>query len=104
MSEQVLQQILQQLQGMNHHFDRIDQTLHGSDQRSDRMEVTLGEVKVTVLDRQKSVIRIDTVQQQQAVTIETMQKEQLRHGRVLEALSIKSLEHDAEIRELKRRK
>lgn len=80
----------------------MDQRFDGIDQRLDRMEGTLNEVKVAVLETHKWVENIAEVQQQHASAIESLKTEQQRHGKIIEALAVKSFEHDSDIRELKR--
>jgi hypothetical protein len=116
MSERILESILgelkgvnQRLDGMDQRFDGIDQRFDGIDQRFDKMdqrfdriETTLDEVKVAVLETHEWVGRIAVVQEQQTAAIDSLKTEQQRHGKIIEALAVKSLEHDTEIRELKR--
>jgi hypothetical protein len=83
MSERILESILGELKGVNQRLDRMDQ-------RFDRIETTLDEVKVAVLETNE------------AATIDFIKTEQQRHGKIIEALAVKSFEHDTEIRELKR--
>jgi archaellum component FlaC len=92
----------QRLDRMDQRFDGIDQRLDRMDQRFDRIESTLDEVKIAVLETHEWVGAIAVVQEQQAVAIESLRTEQLRHGKIIEALAVKSFEHDADIRELKR--
>lgn len=61
----------------------------------------MGEVKLAVLETHEWVGRIAVVQEQQAAAIDSLKTEQQRHGKLIEALAVKSLEHDTDIRELK---
>lgn len=109
MSEQILESILGELRnvnvrlnGIDQQLDRMDERFDGIDQRLDRMETTLNEVQVAVLETHSWVGKVAEGQEQHAVAIEKLSLEQGRQGKVIQALAMKSLEHDTDIRELRR--
>ncbi|WP_217592641.1 hypothetical protein [Cohnella sp. GbtcB17] len=123
MSEQVLDAILvelkgmsQRLDGMNQRFDAIeqrfdgidqrldgiDQRLDGMDRRFDVIETTLNQVATAVMDTNERLTKVMEVQEEHAIAIDSLQTEQSRQGKAIEALAFRVLEHDTEIRALKR--
>lgn len=102
MSEQILESILGELRNVNVRLGGIDQRLDRVDERLDRLETTLNEVQVAVLETHSWVGKIAEGQEQHAAAIEKLSPEQERQGKVIQALAMKSLEHDTDIRELRR--
>ncbi|SFB20340.1 hypothetical protein SAMN05216312_104414 [Cohnella sp. OV330] len=118
MSEQVLDTILvelkgmsrrldgidQRLDGMDRRFDAIDQRLDGMDRRFDVIETTLNQVASAVMDTNERLSKVMDVQKEHAIALDSLQTEQSRQGKAIEALAFRVLEHDTEIRALKRAK
>lgn len=123
MSEQVLDAILVELKGMSQRFDGIDrrldgmdrrfdaidqrldgidQRLDGMDRRFDVIETTLNQVATAVMDTNERLTKVMEVHEEHAIAIDSLQTEQSRQGKAIEALAFRVLEHDTEIRALKR--
>lgn len=92
MSEAVLQEILLEIKGLHQRFD-------GVDGRLDNLEKAVGELKLAVMETHSYITTVDS---EHSAAIESLQINQSNQGKMLETLSLKYLEHDAEIRELKR--
>jgi hypothetical protein len=74
----------------------------GGKRMSERiLESILGELK-GVNQRLDGIDQRLVLQEQQAAAIDSLKTEQQRYGKIIEALAVKSLEHDTDIRELKR--
>jgi|GEM_PF-2640573 len=119
MSEQAWEMILQEMRhgfaSVNGRLDQVDQRLgkvevrlEAVDQRLDKVETRLDNVetvvmgvKQMVMEVQQSVNRIEEVQEQHTAAIESLRQERKMDRRLLEALTVKYFEHDADIRELK---
>ncbi|WP_391575051.1 hypothetical protein [Cohnella sp.] len=90
-------------------MDGLEQRMDGIERRMDSMEEKLDQVKVAAVETQQWVGKIEGVQEQHSSTIETLTIETLtmgqeRQGKIIESLALKSLEHDTDIRALKRAK
>jgi len=59
-------------------------------------------LKQAILETHETVVRMDEIQQHHATAILTLESIPAEHRRLLETLTIKYMEHDAEIRALKR--
>ncbi|MFD2332296.1 hypothetical protein ACFSR7_23825 [Cohnella sp. GCM10020058] len=94
----------ERLDGMDQRFDAIDQRLDGMDRRFDVLETTLNQVAVAVMDTNERLSKVMDVQEEHAIAIDSLQTEQSRQGKAIEALAFRVLEHDTEIRALKRAK
>lgn len=104
MSEQVLDTILVELKGISRRLDGIDQRLDGMDRRFDVIETTLNQVASAVMDTNERLSKVTDVQEEHAIALDSLQTEQSRQGKAIEALAFRVLEHDTEIRALKRAK
>jgi hypothetical protein len=96
-SKQLLQQILAELQSTN--------------QRLVSLESDISTIKATMATKediallpliQQAVIETNRNVLESSATIERIEEGQVRHDRILESLSMRSLEQETELRELKR--
>ncbi|MDG0789791.1 hypothetical protein OMP38_02220 [Cohnella ginsengisoli] len=92
------------LDGIDHRLDGMDARLDGIDRRLDGLEATLNQVAAAVMDTNDRLSKVTDIQEEHAIALDSLQTEQSRQGKAIEALAFRVLEHDTEIRALKRAK
>lgn len=97
MSEQLLQQILTELQSTNQRLDRLESDIATMKANMATKEniALLPLIQQVVMETNQNVFEA-------SATIERVEKGQVRQNRILESLSMRSLEQETELRELKR--
>lgn len=104
MVEQLLQQILEKLTQMDARISNMEIRISNMDARISNMEIRISNIEKTMATKEdvaeipfikKAVLEIDNR------TIEMLENLK-KHNRVLEVLSLRSIEHETDIRDIKR--
>jgi hypothetical protein len=99
-SEQLLQQILAELQSTNQRLVSLESDISTIKATMATM-ATKEDIALLPLIQQ-AVIETNRNVLESSATIERIEEGQVRHDRILESLSMRSLEQETELRELKR--